>query len=102
MNLNNDIVFQKLQNICNEFINFHFYEFIFNELAVIAPVYKKYRPKKETCATVITLSVISKMFERCFYDQICKNVDNILLRLRVGNRKVFSSQYSLISMFKKI
>lgn len=65
-------------------------------------MYKKYRPKKETCATVITLSVISKMFERCFYDQICKNVDNILLRLRVGNRKVFSSQYSLISMFKKI
>ena len=71
------------------------------KLANINPVYKKNgRIRKENYRPVIVLSIMSKIFERCLFDQIFKNV-NILSRNQVGYGKSYNSQHSLISMFLK-
>ena len=101
LKLNNDIFSQYLSQIfneSNEAANF------LNELkyADITPVYKKIiRHEKENYRPVSIISVISKILERCLYDQIYKNIDNKLSRHQMGYRKGYSSQHSLIAMFEK-
>ena len=97
---NNDIFFQYLSHIFNECIETAGFP---NELklANINPVCKKNdRLRKENYRPVIVLSIMSKIFERCLFDQIFKNV-NILSRNQVGYGKSYNSQHSLISMFLK-
>ena len=68
----------------------------------IKPVYKKddafdktnYRP------TTI-LSVLSKSFKRCLYDQIYEYIDTILSKVQCSFGKGFSTQQSLIAMIEK-
>ena len=62
---------------------------------------KNNRHKKENYSPVSIISVISKILERCLYDQIYKNIDNILSRHQTGYRKGYSSQHSLTAMFEK-
>ena len=51
----------------------------------ITPVYKKDdRHKKEKYRPLSIISVISKVLERCRYDQIYKNIGNTLLRHQMG------------------
>ena len=70
--------------------------------ADVTPVYKKNnRHEKENYRPVSIISVISKIFERCLYDQIYKKIDNTLSRHQMGYRKGYSSQHSLIAMFEK-
>ena len=70
--------------------------------ADITPVYKKNnRHEKENYRPVSTISVISNILERCFYDQFYKNIDNTLPRHQMGYRKGYSSQHSLIAMLEK-
>ena len=101
LKLNDDIFYQYLSQIFNESIeavNFP------KELkyADITPVYKKNnRHEKENYRPVSIISVISKILERCLYDQIYKNIDNTLSRHQMGYRKGYSSQHSLIAMFEK-
>ena len=72
------------------------------EYADVTPVYKKNnRHEKEDYRPVSIISVISKILERCLYDQIYKNIDKTLSRHQMGYRKGYSSQHSLIAMFEK-
>ena len=57
--------------------------------------------KKQNYRPVSIISVISKILERCLYDQIYKNNGNTLSRHQMGCRKGYSSQHSLIAMFEK-
>ena len=72
LKLNNDIFSQYLSQIFNESIEATNFP---NELkyADITPVYKKSnRHEKENYRPVSIISVISKILERCLYDQIYK------------------------------
>ena len=62
---------------------------------------KKNRHEKENNRPVSIISVISKILERCLYDQIYKNIDNTFSINQMGYRKGYSSQHSLIAMFEK-
>ena len=80
LKLNNDIFpqYQRCSQMFNqsiEALNFP------NKLkyADITPVYKKNnRHEKENYRPVSIISVISKILERCLYDQLYKNIDNTL------------------------
>ena len=100
LKLNSYIFFQYLSQSFNESIeavNFP------NEwkYADITPVYKKIIDTKKRITDLLVLSVISKILERFPYDQIYKNIDNILSRHQKGYQKWYSSQHSLITMFEK-
>ena len=70
------------------------------KLADITPVYEKdNRLDKENYRPISILTALPKIFERCLYDQIYKNVDNILLKYQTGYWIGDSSQNSLIVMF---
>ena len=62
---------------------------------------KNNRHKKENYRPVSIISAISKILERCLYDQIYKNIDYRLSRHQIGHRKGHISQQSLTAMFKK-
>ena len=62
---------------------------------------KNNRHEKENYRPVSIISVISKILERCLYDQIYKHIDNRLSRHQMGYRKGHSSQHSLTAMFNK-
>ena len=62
---------------------------------------KKNRHKKENYRPVSSIFVISKIFEHCLYDRIYKKIDNKLSRHKIGYRKGYSSQHSLVAMFEK-
>ena len=61
---------------------------------------KNNRHEKENYKPVSIIPVISKILERCLYDQIRKNIDNTLSRHQMGYRKGYSSQHLLIAMFE--
>ena len=101
LKLNNDIFSQYLSQIFNESIEAANFP---NESkdTNITPVYKKNnRHEKENYRPVSIISVISKILERCLYDQIYKHIDNRLSRHQMGYRKGHSSQHSLTATFNK-
>ena len=77
--------------------NFYIYKNTFlNGLkkADIKPVYKKDDPFDKTNYRPISiLSVFSKAFERCLYDQMYEFIDTILSKVQCGFQKGFSTQY---------
>ena len=88
---------QYLSQIFNESVEAHNFP---NELNYvdITPVYKENnRHEKENYRAVSIISVISKILERCLYDQIYKNIGNALTRHQMRYRKGYSSQ----QMFEK-
>ena len=101
LKLNNDIFSKYLSHIFNESIeaaNFR------NELKYvdIIQVYQKNNiHEKENYSLVSVISVISKILERCLYDQIYKNISNTLSRHQMGYRKGYNSQHLLIAMLEK-
>ena len=101
LKLHNDIFSQYLSLIFNESIEAANFP---NELkhTDITPVYKKIRHEKENYRPVRIISLISKILERCLYDQIYKNIDNTVSRHHMGYQKGYSSQHSLIAMFEKM
>ena len=44
---------------------------------------------------------MSKVFEKCLYDQIYAYTDSILSKAQCGFRKGYSTQYSIIAMIEK-
>ena len=101
LKLNNDIFSLYLSQIFNESIEAANFP---NKLEYtdITRVYKKNnRHEKENYRPVSIMSVTSKILERSLYDQMYKNVDNTLSRHRMGYQKRYSSQHSLIALFKK-
>ena len=91
LKINNDTFSQYLSQIFNESIEAAKFP---NELkyADITPVYKKNnRHEKENYISVSIISVISKIFECCLYDQIYKNIDKTLSSHQMGYQKGYSS-----------
>ena len=87
LKLNNYIFSQYLSQIFNESIETANFP---NKLKYvdITTVYKKNnRHEKENYRPVSIIFVISKILERCFYDQTYKNIDNTFSRHQMGYQK---------------
>ena len=75
-----------------------------NELknADISPIYKKKdRHQKSNYRPVSILLLLSKPLERILFEQIDNHTKDVLSKYQGGFRKKFSSQHSLLAMFKK-
>ena len=76
-----------------------------NELkqADIKPIYKnKSRSEKENYRLVSLLPNLSKIFERCIYDQLKGHFDKLLSKYECRFRKGFSKQHCLLAMIEKL
>ena len=76
-----------------------------NELkqADIKPIYKKEsRNEKEKYRPISILPNLSKIFERCMYDQLKDHFDKLLSKYQCGFRKGFSTQHCLLAMIEKL
>ena len=72
------------------------------KLADITPAYKKKsRSSKDNHKPVSILSNISKIYERCIYDQIQNYFDQILSKYQCGFHKGYNAQHSLITLTVK-
>ena len=73
------------------------------EKAVVRPLYKKDgRKEKSNYRPVSVLSNISKVYERCLYDEIYDFFENKFFRYQCGFRKGSNIQNALLSMVEKI
>ena len=71
--------------------------------ADIKPIYKKEsRNEKENYRPVSVLPNLSKIFERCMYDQLKDYFDKLLSKYQCGFRKGFSTQHCLLAMIEKL
>ena len=71
--------------------------------ADIKPIYKKEsRNEKENYRPVSILPNLSKIFERCMYDQLKDDFDKLLSKYQCGFRKGFSTQHCLLAMIEKL
>ena len=72
------------------------------KLADVTPVYKnKSKNSKDNYRPVSILSNISKIYERCLYDQIQVFFDSILSKYQCGFRRGYSAQHCLITLIEK-
>ena len=70
--------------------------------ADVIPVFKKKdRNNVEDYRPVSILPNLSKIYERCLYDQMYKYFNHILSKWQCGFRKGFSTQHSLLVMTEK-
>ena len=58
--------------------------------------------EKENYRPVSILPNLSKIFERCMYDQLKDYLDKILSKYQCGFRKGFSTQHCLLAMIEKL
>ena len=71
--------------------------------AEVRPLYKKdVRKEKSNCRPVSILSNVSKVYERCLYDQIYDFFENKFSKYQSGFRKGFNTQNALLSMVEKM
>ena len=71
--------------------------------ADIKPIYKKEsRNEKENYRPVSILPNLSKIFERCMYDQLKDHFNRLLSKYQCGFRKRFSTQHCLLAMIEKL
>ena len=76
-----------------------------NELkqADIKSIYKKEsRNEKQNYRPVSILPNLSKIFERCIYDQLKDHFDKLLSNYQWGVRKGLSTQHCLLAMIEKL
>ena len=67
------------------------------------PLYKKDpRKEKSNYRPATILSNVSKVYERCLYDQIYDLFENKFSRYQCGFRKGFNNQNALLSMVEKM
>ena len=72
------------------------------ELADVTPVYrKKSKNSKDNYRPVSILSNISKIYERCLYDQIQVFFDSTLSKYQCGFRRGYNAQHCLIALIEK-
>ena len=70
--------------------------------ADITPVYKKKdKSDKENYRPVSILPTLSKVYERCIYDQMYSYFDQILSKYQCGFRKGYNAQHCLLVMIEK-
>ena len=71
--------------------------------ADIKPIYKKEsRNEKENYRPVSILPNLSKIFERCMYDQLKDYFDKLLSKYRCEFRKGFITQHCLLAIIEKL
>ena len=72
------------------------------KLADVTPAYKKKsRSSKDNYRPVSIFSNISKIYERCIYDQIQNYFDQILSKYQCRFRKVYNAKHCLITLIEK-
>ena len=70
--------------------------------ADVTPAYKKKsKNSKDNYRPISILSNISKIYERCLYDQIQNFFENILSKYKCGFRKGYNAQHCLITLIEK-
>ena len=68
----------------------------------VIPVYKKKsKLSKENYKPISNLPNISKVYERCLYDQISKYFETRFSKFQCGFRKGYSAQHCLLAMIEK-
>ena len=71
--------------------------------AEVRPLYKKDgKCYKENYRPVSVLSNLSKIYERCIYDQLQEYFDNFLSDNQCGFRKGFNAQNAILHMIEKM
>ena len=63
--------------------------------------YKKSKLSKENYRPICILPNVSRIYERCLYDQIATYFARVLVQFLCGFRKVYSAQHCLLAMIKK-
>ena len=72
------------------------------KLSNITPVYKNLDPSdKAIYRTISVLPLLSKVFQKFIYDQLCKYFEHFLTELLCGFRKAHSTQHALLRLFQK-
>ena len=72
------------------------------KLADVTPVYKKKSENsKDNYRPVSILSNISKIYERCIYDQIQFFFDSLLYKYQCGFRRGYNAQHCFITLIEK-
>ena len=89
----------------NKNINFCFDNSIFPSDLKVADVTLAFKKKSKTSRDnyrpISILLVISKIYDRCLYNQMQTDFDNILSKYKCGFRKGFNAQHYLVSMIEK-
>ena len=68
----------------------------------VTPAFKKKsKASKDNYRPISILRNISKIYERCLYNQMQTYFDNLLSKYQCGFRKGFNAQHCLVSMIKK-
>ena len=62
---------------------------------------KKHKSDIENYRTISILPTLSKIYERCMYDQMYKNFDQILSKYECGFRRGYNTQHCLLVMVEK-
>ena len=72
------------------------------KLADITPVFKKDgRTDKSNYRPISILPNLSKMFEKCIYNQLSIFFDKVLSKYQCGFRKGFSAQHWLLKLLEQ-
>ena len=72
------------------------------KVADVIPAFKKKsKTSKDNYRPISILPNISKIYERCLYNQMQTYFDNILSKYQCGFRKGFNAQHYLVSMIEK-
>ena len=72
------------------------------KVADVTPAFKKKsKTSKDNYRPISILPNISKIYERCLYNQMQTYFDNLLSKYQCGFRKGFNAQHCLVSMIKK-
>ena len=72
------------------------------KLANVTPVHKKgHRSEKDNYQPVSILPNLSKVFERCIYNEIAQFFEKILSKYQCGFRKGHSAQHSVAALLEK-
>ena len=70
--------------------------------ADILPTHKKNdKSDIENYGPISILPTLSKIYERCMYDQMYKYFDHILSKYQCGFRQGYNTQYCLLTIFEK-
>ena len=92
------------QFIYHDFNNFLFSSNFSSNLkaADILPTHKKNdKSDIENYRPISILPTLSKIYERCMYDQLYKYFDHILSKYQRGFRQGYNTQYCLLTIFEK-
>ena len=88
LKLNADFVFPFISKVFSESTEMSIDDL---KLTNITPVYKKNNRNKVNWRSVSIVPGLPKIFEKCLYDQICKNVGSIFSKHETGYWKGYSS-----------